>query len=48
MKVDIRSQESAYIEIGNWVIYVDNSTGEHIIDSWQKKEYNQEEKKDVK
>lgn len=43
MKVDIRSQESAYIEIGNWVIYVDNSTGEHIIDSWQKKDSSEDE-----
>ena len=42
MKVDIRAKDVAYIEIGNWVIYVDNSTGEHIIDSWQKKENDDE------
>ena len=35
INVDIRSKESAYITIGKWTIYVDNSTGEHIIDSWQ-------------
>ena len=35
IKVDIRSKHSAYITIGNWVIYIDNSTGEHIIESWK-------------
>ncbi len=35
VKVDIRSKHSAYITIGKWVIYVDNSTGEYIIDSWK-------------
>lgn len=31
MTIDIRSTESVYITIGDWVIYVDNSTGEEII-----------------
>ena len=35
IKVDIRSKYSAYITIGKWVIYIDNSTGEQIIDSWE-------------
>jgi hypothetical protein len=35
IKIDRRSKNSAYITIGNWVVYVDNSTGEHIIDSWE-------------
>ena len=35
IKVDIRSKDSAYITIGKWVIYVDNSTGEYIIESWK-------------
>ena len=35
IKVDIRSENSAYITIGKWVIYVDDSTGEQIIDSWE-------------
>ena len=35
VKVDIRSKHSAYITIGKWVIYVDNSTGEQIIESWK-------------
>ena len=34
IKVDIRSKHSAYITIGKWVIYIDNSTGEHIVESW--------------
>ena len=38
INVDIRSKNSAYITIGKWVIYVDNSTGEHIIDSWKENE----------
>ena len=35
IKVDIRSKNSAYITICKWVIYIDNSTGEQIIDSWE-------------
>ena len=35
IKVDIRSKNSEYITIGKWVIYIDNSTGEQIIDSWK-------------
>ena len=34
IKVDIRSKNSAYITIGKCVIYIDNSTGEHIVESW--------------
>ena len=35
IKIDIRAKNVAYITIGKWVIYVDNSTGEQIIDSWK-------------
>ena len=35
VKVDKRSKDSVYITIGKWVIYIDNSTGEHIIESWK-------------
>ena len=35
IKVDIRSKNVAYVTIGKWVIYIDNSTGEHIIESWK-------------
>ena len=35
IKVDKRSKDSVYITIGKWVIYVDDSTGEQFIDSWE-------------
>jgi len=38
IKVDKRSKDSVYITIGKWVIYIDNSTGEHIIESWEENE----------
>ena len=38
IKVDIRSKNSAYITIGKWVIYVDDSTGEQFIDNWEENE----------
>lgn len=34
MKIEIKTNEVIYITIGNWVIYIDNSTGEKIIDHW--------------
>ena len=33
--VDVRSKNCLYITIGKWVVYIDNSTGEQIIDSWE-------------
>ena len=33
--VDVRSKNCLYITIGKWVVYIDNSTGEHIIESWE-------------
>ena len=38
IEIDIRSENSAYITIGKWVIYVDDSTGEQFIDSWEENE----------
>ena len=38
IKIDKRSEESVYVTIGDWVIYLDNSTGEHFIDTWKKGE----------
>ena len=35
IKIDVRSKDCLYITIGKWVIYIDNSTGEQIIDSWE-------------
>lgn len=34
MNIDIRQTDVVYITIGNWVIYIDNSTGEQIIHQW--------------
>ena len=34
--VDVRSKHSLYITMGKWVVYIDNSTNEKIIDTWQK------------
>ena len=37
IEVDVRSKNCLYITIGKWVVYIDNSTGEKIIDTWKKK-----------
>jgi hypothetical protein len=37
IEVDVRSKHCLYITIGKWVIYIDNSTGEEIIDTWKEK-----------
>jgi hypothetical protein len=33
--IDIRSDESLYVTIGDWTIYLDDSTGEKIITDWE-------------
>ena len=33
--VDIRSKNCLYVTIGKWVVYIDNSTSEQIINSWK-------------
>jgi len=40
IKVDQRSDTSVYITIGDWTVYLDNSTNEQIIDSWEEGENN--------
>ncbi len=35
MKIDKRSNESVYITINGWVYYIDDSTGEQIIEKWR-------------
>jgi hypothetical protein len=42
IEVDIRGKgniknRAIYITIGNWIVYIDNSTNEKIITSWDKK-----------
>ena len=48
IEIDIRSENSAYITIGKWVIYVDDSTGEQFIDSWEEWNTNSKSKKMVR
>ena len=40
MKIEVRSDESVYITIGEWVVYIDNSTNEKLISSWIEEEEN--------
>ena len=35
IEIDVRSKDCLYITIGKWVIYIDNSTEEEIIDTWK-------------
>jgi len=35
MKIDVRSNESLYIEINGWTYYIDDSTDEQIIKKWR-------------
>ena len=41
IKIDVRAKNCLYVTIGDWIIYMDNSTGERIIDSWTDLESNQ-------
>ena len=34
MKIDTRSESSVFVTIGDWTIYIDNSTGERIVEQW--------------
>lgn len=36
MKIDVRSEQSVFIEIDDYTFYIDNSTNEQIIDYWHK------------
>ena len=38
MKIDVRSDTSVYITVGDWVYYIDDSTNEQIITKWRKKD----------
>jgi hypothetical protein len=35
MIIDVRSEKSVYITIGTFTYYIDNSTGEHIMNHWK-------------
>ncbi len=36
IEIDVRSKTSLYVTIGNWTVYIDNSTNEKIISHWKK------------
>ena len=36
--VDVRSKNCLYITIVDWVVYLDNSTNEKIVNTWNKKD----------
>ena len=40
--VDVRSKDSLYITMNGWTIYIDNSTNEHIVNSWYENERSDE------
>jgi len=39
IEIDVRSEDCLYVTIGDWVVYIDNSTGEKIIDSFKKSDH---------
>jgi hypothetical protein len=48
MKIDIRTDKSLYIEIGDYTYYIDDSTDEQIISKWKTKFNQRDEKEDRK
>ena len=38
MKIDVRTNECVYITINGYVYYIDDSTGEQIIERWEEGE----------
>jgi len=36
MKIDIRTRDCCYIELNDYVYYIDDSTGEQIVHKWHK------------
>ena len=41
MKIEIKSKESVYITINGTVYYIDDSTGEQIVEKWDEESNNQ-------
>ena len=37
MEIDVRSDKSLYVTIGDYTYYIDDSTDEQIIDKWKNK-----------
>jgi len=38
MKIDTRTDQVVYVEIGEWTYYIDDSTNEQIIEKWKTNE----------
>ena len=36
MVIDVRSDKSAYVIVGDWTFYIDDSTDEAIVNRWHK------------
>lgn len=36
MKIDVRTRDCCYIELNDYVYYIDDSTGEQIVHKWHK------------
>ena len=36
MVIDVRSDKSVYVIIGDWTFYIDDSTDEAIVNRWRK------------
>lgn len=35
IEIDVRNEKVLYVTIGDWVIYIDDSTDEKIISTWE-------------
>ena len=35
MNIDIRSKDSLFIDLNGWTYYIDDSTGEQIVEKWR-------------
>ena len=44
MKIEIKSKESVYITINGTVYYIDDSTGEQIVEKWDEESNNQKKR----
>tara|TARA_Y100001938_G_scaffold125596_1_gene176684 strand:+ start:38 stop:214 length:177 start_codon:yes stop_codon:yes gene_type:complete len=35
MNIDIKSKDSLFIDLNGWTYYIDDSTGEQIVEKWR-------------
>lgn len=36
IEIDVRSDKALYVRIGDWIVYIDDSTNEKIISTWER------------